>query len=163
MRKYVCMLLALSVTVLSAFASEHSVSRLQWMSGCWAAEQREAGSEEHWMSPAGGSMLGMARTIDGSRTVAFEFMRIAEEDGGRLVFIASPSGQQTASFAMVSLTDDGVVFENPEHDFPQRVIYRRLAGNGLLGRIEGTVDGELRSVDFPMKKKACENQPGDRS
>lgn len=159
MRKYVGVPILLSMIALSAAASDQSISRLHWLSGCWAPVDRESGSEEHWMLPAGGSMLGMSRTIRGSRTVAFEFMRISEDHDGRIVFIASPSGQPGATFRMAALTDNEVVFESPEHDFPQRVIYRRLPDDGLLGRIEGTIDGEAKSVDFPMKKADCGSRP----
>ncbi len=100
-------------------------------------------------------MLGMNRTVRDSKTVAFEFMRIVEQDDGGLEFIASPSGQSTASFLMVSVKDREVIFENPDHDFPQRIIYRLVSDEDLLGRIEGTIDGEERAVDFPMKRTEC--------
>ena len=108
------------------------------------------------MAPAGGTMLGMNRTVRDAKTVAFEFMRIVEQDEGGLVFVASPSGQSTASFAMLSLNDREVIFENPDHDFPQRIIYRLISDEDLLGRIEGTINGTERAVDFPMKKTDCE-------
>jgi hypothetical protein len=56
---------------------------------------------------------------------------------------------------MVNIADDEIVFENREHDFPQRIIYRLLPGFGLLGRIEGVVDGKARSADFPMQRADC--------
>lgn len=136
-------------------ASGESIATLRWMTGCWAAVGQEAGSGEHWTAPAGGSMLGVSRTVRGGRTVGFEFMRIADNDSGQLAFFARPSGQPGAMFPMAQLTDNEVVFENPAHDFPQRVIYRRLPDNGLLGRIEGRIDGDLRSVDFPMQRAEC--------
>ena len=58
---------------------------------------------------------------------------------------------------MVSLGDREVVFGNSDHDFPQRIIYRLTSDEDLLGRIEGTIDGEERAVDFPMKKIDCES------
>jgi len=72
------------------------------------------------------------------------------------VFIASPSGQNTTGFALVSVTDHEVIFENPDHDFPQRIIYRLLSDEDLLGRIEGTINGTARAIDFPLKKMVCE-------
>lgn len=79
-----------------------------------------------------------------------------EKDDGQIVLIASPSGQQPATFALLRQTANEVVFENAEHDFPQRVIYRlRRADDMLIGRIEGTLDGESRSVEFPMRKADC--------
>ncbi len=46
------------------------------------------------------------------------------------------------------------MFENPAHDFPQRVIYRRLGADAVTGRIEGQIGGQARSVDFPYKRGA---------
>jgi hypothetical protein len=57
------------------------------------------------------------------RAVAYEFRQI-REDGGRIAFIAKPSGQPEASFALLKSGSREVVFENAAHDFPQRVMYR---------------------------------------
>ncbi len=132
------------------------VADLQWLAGCWSQDGQEAGSVEQWTAPAGGTMLGMNRTVSGGKTVAFEYLRIVEEEGGWIVLIASPSGQETARFNMVSMSENDVVFENKEHDFPQRIIYRLVASGKLLGRIEGVIDGAERSADFPMTRADCE-------
>jgi hypothetical protein len=102
-------------------------------------------------------MLGMSRTVRDGATVAFEFLRITEDENGKVFLVALPSGQQSTTFALLSQSDNEAVFENPEHDFPQRVIYRLMPGNLLVGRIEGTVNGTARNVDFPMKKTDCES------
>ncbi|HEX7720155.1 MAG TPA: DUF6265 family protein [Woeseiaceae bacterium] len=155
------MRLALHVSLLAAcmlsagHAADTNIARLQWLAGCWASAADESGSGEQWMAPAGRSMLGVSRTIRGGRTVAYEFLRIAEDEDGQIIFIASPSGQAITTFNLLRMSDSEVVFENADHDFPQRVIYRKLAENGLLGRIEGTLNGEERRVDFPMQKADC--------
>lgn len=106
------------------------------------------------MEPRGGTMLGVSRTLTAGRTSAFEHMQIREEDG-RLVFTAKPSGQEAASFRSIELTDSAVTFENPVHDFPQRVVYRRQADGSLLARIEGERGGTMQGVDFPMRRATC--------
>ncbi len=84
---------------------------------------------------------------------------IIEGDGtGNLVFTAYPAGQASASFVMVKIADDEIVFENREHDFPQSIIYRLLSGFRLLGRIEGVIDGKAKSADFPMHRSDCVEQ-----
>ena len=113
------------------------------------------------MPPAGSTMIGVSRSVRNGETVAFEFIRIVEQEGGGLQFIASPSGQNTARFSLFSLSDREVIFENPDHDFPQRIIYRLMSDEDLLGRIEGTIDGKERAVDFPMKKIDCESGAPD--
>ena len=135
-----------------------SIGDLDWMAGCWVGGEGDRRVEEQWMAPAGGTMLGMSRTVAGGKTRAYEFMRIEEADG-RLVFVARPSGQEGVSFPSLTVSRERVVFENAAHDFPQRVIYVRQNDDGLRGRIEGEADGEVQGVDFPMLRTAC---PGNR-
>jgi hypothetical protein len=135
---------------------------LGWFSGCWAGDGEEAGTGESWSTLAGGTMLGMARTVKNGRTIAHEFVQIRLDEQGRVVYIAQPSGQAETSFtlrttATTTTTDlpaHHAVFENPQHDFPQRVIYRR-EGDKLVGRIEGVDKGTEKGFDFPMHRTPC--------
>ncbi|UGQ46290.1 DUF6265 family protein [Massilia endophytica] len=136
-------------------AGAASVDQLGWLAGCWASEGGEPGSGEQWMAPAGGTMLGTARTVKGGKTVAWEFVQIRALDDGRLAYVAKPHNQAEAAFPLRSVTENEVVFEAPEHDFPQRIIYRREGSERLHARIEGTVKGKLKGIDFPLRRTAC--------
>jgi hypothetical protein len=142
-----------------ADAAENDVTALAWMAGCWAPEKGDAGSVEHWLPAAGGTMLGVSRTVKNGQTVEFEFMQLRVNAEGKLVFIALPSGQKEATFVASSVGKDSVTFENPQHDFPQKVSYRLESGDRLIGRIEGNRGGTLRGVDFPMRRVSCEVVP----
>ena len=131
------------------------ISSLTWLSGCWASDDQDAGSGEYWTPPAGGTMLAVSKTVRDGRTVAFEYLRIAEDDEHSLTLFASPSGQLRAQFHLTGMTDTEIVFENPDHDFPQRIIYRLSDTDRLLGRIEGKNDGQTVAVDFPMTRVDC--------
>ena len=131
------------------------VAQLAWLTGCWTSDGREPGSGEQWSRPAGGSMIGASRAVRDGRTVAYEFLRIFETDDGSLVYVAAPSGQATNAFSLLHLGEHEVVFADPEHDFPQRILYRLLDPQHLLARIEGESDGQLRGVDFPMTRSRC--------
>jgi hypothetical protein len=148
------LLVVLTLLTVSTVSSQaHTVEQLAWMAGCWRMESATRVVDEMWMAPAGGVMLGTGRTVIKGRAVGHEFMQI-REDSGRIAFVARPSGQAEASFALVTIGEREVVFENPAHDFPQRVIYRR-DGTSLTGRIEGTQNGKPRFEDFPMRKVTC--------
>ena len=110
--------------------------------------------DEQWSAPAGGALLGSSRSVSGGRMVDFEHMLIREEGAG-LVFTAKPARQPEASFPAIEIADGVLVFENRAHDFPRRVIYRRGADGRLDARIEGTIDGQPRAVDFPYRRVAC--------
>lgn len=131
------------------------VSDLGWLAGCWASRGGEPGSQEQWMAPAGGTLLGMSRTVKNGRTVAWEFLQIRETGSG-LAFVARPSGQEEATFPLLRSGERELVFENLAHDFPQRVVYRLDAQGGLRARIEGMRKGRLDTAEFPMDKVDCE-------
>ena len=134
-----------------------SIEQLGWLSGCWRSIGGETGSSENWTKPAGGSMLATSRVVRNGKTVAYEFLRISETDDGSLVLVAAPSGQASNSFQLASIADQSVTFEDPEHDFPQRLSYTLINAELLHARIEGVSGGELRGVDFPMTRISCDD------
>ena len=141
----------------TANAQQLTVDRVAWLHGCWRSTGGEATVEEQWMAPRGGTMLGMGRTIRGSTLVEYELVLIKEEEG-RLAYEARPSGQPTATFMATTASDSSVVFENPQHDFPQRVGYRRNGADGLEAWIEGQANGKSRRVDFSYQRARCDAQ-----
>lgn len=102
--------------------------------------------EEFWTAPGGGIMVGLHRDVFPDGSSFFEFLRIVTTDRG-LTYIASPRGTGTTEFVLVNLDGRSVVFENLEHDFPQRIIYRR-DGDRLTARIEGEVNGTVKSREW---------------
>ena len=120
------------------------------MAGDWQSERGQARTDEHWTRPAGGTMLGMGRTVAGERTVEFEFLRIEKRADG-IFYVAQPGGGPSTDFKLVALEKQRAVFENLLHDFPQRIIYKKNADGSLLARIEGDVGGKLKAVEFPYR------------
>jgi hypothetical protein len=135
-------------------AATPAIAELSWLAGCWRQESSGRVVDEVWMAPAGDAILGMSRTVAKDRAVAHEFMQIRNSADG-LVFVARPSGQEEATFRLVKSGARELVFENPTHDFPQRVIYRLDSPDALVGRVEGTDKGRTRGIDFPMRRVAC--------
>lgn len=125
-----------------------------WLAGCWLRTGGGSVYEEQWMLPAGGMMVGMSRTLRNGQAVGWEHLEILSA-GGELVYVAYPSSQSRTEFPSVLVTDTLVVFENPAHDFPQRILYRSLGPDSLLARIEGEAEGQVRGVDFPLGRRAC--------
>ena len=140
----------------NAVAADSDITSLAWLAGCWSPEKAEPGSVEHWLPPAGGTMLGESRTVKNGQTVEFEFMQLRVNADGKLVFIALPSGQKETTFVASSVGEHSVTFENPRHDFPQKVTYRLESSDRLVARIEGTRGGTLRGFDIPMRRGACD-------
>ncbi len=130
------------------------VSDLYWMSGCWALDRQEYGSGENWTQPAGGSMLGVSRVVVNGETTAFEYLRIETNHEG-IALVAAPSGQAATRFELISMRKHEVVFENADHDFPQRIRYRLEDDDRLIADISGDINGVTRTANFPMMRTAC--------
>ena len=124
-----------------------------FLAGCWRSEQGGRVVEEHWLAPAGGSLMGVGRTVSAGKTTDYEFLQIRDLADG-LTYIAKPSGQPEASFRATSKSVGEIVFENPAHDFPQKITYR-LDGDTLAARTEGTINGRTRTIDFVYTRASC--------
>jgi len=131
-----------------------TIADLGWLAGCWSLSAGERTVREQWMPPAGDALLGMSRTVAQGRTLEYEFVRIVAQEG-TLVFVAQPSGQPEASFRLKSIGPKEIVFENPSHDFPQRVGYQSASADTLTAWIEGRRGDRERRVDFPYHRVAC--------
>src|SRR5687768_17246364 len=72
-------------------AQKASTDGLGWMAGCWEVTARNGTMviSEQWMKPAGGSLIGMSRTVSGGKTVAWEFIRIVTDADG-ISYVAKP-------------------------------------------------------------------------
>ena len=149
------LLIVLGLTV-QAQSPKPTLNDLGWLAGCWEANLRGREVNEQWMKPSGGIMLGMARTVAQGKAAEFEFTQIREDKDGSIYYVAKPSGQSEASFKLVKLKNKEAVFENPQHDFPQRIIYRLEADGSLFARVEATAEGKLRGIDYPYKRAKCE-------
>lgn len=112
------------------------VALLEWLAGNWAEEKSGGWTEELWMKPRGGVMLGVNRSGKGERASGFEYMRIAADPAGQISFWASPSGKAAVPFRLVSSRRREAVFENPKNDYPTRIVYRRT-GSTLSATISG--------------------------
>jgi hypothetical protein len=140
------------LTALAANATA-TIEQVGWMQGCWQMDAGPRVVEEQWMAPRGGVMLGMGRTVRDGKLVEYESVVLREQDG-KLAYEAHPSGQPPAVFMASTIEESTVIFENPAHDFPQRVGYKR-DGDSLLAWIDGAVNGKSRRVEFPYRRAAC--------
>src|SRR5215831_11213721 len=113
--------LLLAPLIMSLFQTVPSIDQFKWISGCWEGRAGNRIYHEQWMKPDGGLMMGMSRTIVGGQATEFEFLQIRQQ-GADIVYIAKPSGQAEGSFKLVRNSEREAIFENPTHDFPQRII-----------------------------------------
>jgi hypothetical protein len=151
-RPFATVLLLLSVS--PAAGQSAGVDGLAWLQGCWIQEDSERTIEEHWMAPRGDAMVGVSRTSRNGRLRAYELVVIRSDSSG-ITYTAHPSGQPGAAFRSTPVGDGAVAFENPEHDFPRRIVYERAGPDSLVAWIEGPIGGEPRRITFRYGRTPC--------
>jgi hypothetical protein len=121
------------------------IARVAWISGTWIGSSGSTTVEEQWTSVAGGSLLGIGRTLRNNAMTSFEFLRISERDG-TLVYTALPNGRTPTDFTLTAISADGATFENHAHDYPQVIRYARRADGSLETTISGAKNERAHSV-----------------
>jgi len=132
------LLAGLSALLLAA-AAPAKIDDLAWMAGSWSVEQDGRWTEEYWTLPRGGVMLGASRSGRGETLREFEFLAVRADAGGAIAYVARPGGGEPVAFPLVQHDATSATFENPAHDYPQRIRYARK-GDVMTATIS-TIDG----------------------
>lgn len=128
-----------------------ALTDLAWLAGAWERATAQARQVERWGPPEGTTMLGTGQLVRAGRTEFFEFLRVeARADG--LVLVAQPAGGAPVEFRRTRCAAGEVRFENPTHDFPRSIAYRRTDDGGLEVRVEGPGrDGGTTGEEYVMR------------
>jgi len=129
---------------LSRAASQPPPQSLDWLTGCWQSEN--GSTREVWSRSEDGFFFGYSVVLNEEKVVFFEQMRI--DPGEMPTFQAYPRGAGPSGFPAISVTETGVTFANPEHDYPQKIIYTRDgdALKAVISLIDDTRRGHFNYV-----------------
>ena len=147
-------LVAAGLVLMTGSHSSPTIDDVKWIAGCWELNAGDRTTEEQWMAPKGGIMLGMSRTVRGGKLVEFEQVRMEMRADG-LFYVASPSRQATAEFKATAATESSSTFENPAHDFPTKISYRKQGTDSLVASIAGERGGQTRTIEYPYRRVVC--------
>jgi Domain of unknown function (DUF6265) len=146
-------LMVLAAAASLSFASLTIAQEMEaaaFLSGNWLEKTERGETQEMWTQPRGDVMAAVNTALRGNRA-SFEFLRIIKRDG-KLIYLASPGGRTPPTeFPLKEHGPGRLVFENPTHDFPTRLIYT-LRGDTLTARIEGTLGGKERAMEWTFKR-----------
>jgi hypothetical protein len=134
-----------------------TLDQLAFLAGCWEGpfmqDSVEGTMEEHYTTPSENFMLGTTRYMIAGRTVDYELAVIARGEDGRVVLGTYPGGIMGMPFTLVQVVDGTAIFENPDNEFPKRVIYRETSDGGLHARIDGGVGTD--GMDWWLSAAEC--------
>jgi hypothetical protein len=127
---------------------------MDWVIGTWENRSDKGDLQETWTKTDDSTYHGKTFMIVNRDTVFSETISL-EERGGELHYIPITRDQNSSfpvRFKYISTENGEIIFENKEHDFPQRVIYKNAGSDSLYARIEGNENGQFRKEEFAMTK-----------
>lgn len=146
----------LGLLMLSAWTARQSgdLQKAGWLVGTWKNNTPKGSIYETWRRTGGNELSGMSYILKGQDTVVFENIRLAQEKDV-LFYIPIVKDQNNGApvrFAATTVSENRMVFENPQHDFPQVISYTKISDDSLVAEISGTISGKLRKQRFPMAR-----------
>lgn len=153
-----CILPVLFV-VLCAFTQESTYTqkdfeKLRSIVGTWLNKRTRGDIYETWIRKSEHEFAGMSYTLSGGDTTPLEKVRLYIQ-AGQIVYApvaARQNDDKEVLFKLKTIEGSRFVFENKQHDFPQRIVYDFRTSDSLYAHIEGEVQSKQRRVDYPYRR-----------
>ncbi|MCW3104654.1 MAG: hypothetical protein JWO09_3094 [Bacteroidetes bacterium] len=128
------------------------LSSFSWLAGKWVGKYDTVPIFEQWKPAEGNVMYGRGGVLAGKDTAFAEEISIEEREDG-LYYVAVVKGNPApAAFKFTGFKNDTAVFEDPKHDFPQRVLYYKNGDGTFYACIDGRFKGKYVKEEFSYKK-----------
>jgi hypothetical protein len=118
--------------------------------GTWRTEKKNGVLYESWQKNSDDQFDGKSFKITNADTIVLERVRLARE-GTRIVYAVRVDGENDGKetlFYLREIKGNDYIFEDKEHDFPQRVVYNMQSGNTLHAYIEGEIGGKSKQSEY---------------
>lgn len=147
----------LSLMIFSSCNAQQPSKDLQqfrWVLGKWEMKTPEGPLYEYWVALNDSTFQGRSFKLTAQKdTVILETVQLAVRSG-RFYYIPTvkdQNNQEPVRFEITEQKTNEFVAQNPQHDFPQLIGYKRN-GDALEAWIGGTMNGEYRREDYPFQK-----------
>lgn len=150
--KKTLLLIAVISILISCKNEKPTIADFKWLEGKWLGTSEDMDFFEEWQPLKDNLLDGHGGGFSGADTLFSEKIQI-EQRGDDLFYIANVQGSVGAvDFKFTGYKNDSIVFENPQHDFPQRVIYYRLPNDKLYACVDGKDEGVYSRIEFSYQK-----------
>lgn len=154
--KKAILILILALTFTSCLKSKEAskIVVADWLLGNWENKSDDGDLLETWKKVNDSLYDGESYFIKGKDTLHFEKIQMKQK-GEALYYIATIKGQNNdkpVTFKHNDTIEKQLVFENPKHDYPQRIVYSQITKDSIIIQISGIQQGKPSSERFSMKK-----------
>lgn len=128
---------------------------MDWILGEWEGKEENTFFFEKWEKEDDSTYLGTGKISKGEQVLVNEKLVLDMQMGIIMYGVdIEGSGQGMVYFRMMEKTDSLWVFSNPEHEYPQNIIYRRVSADSMTAEISGVFKGSYQKEVFTFKRKS---------
>ncbi len=131
-----------------------NIQMAAWLIGTWENKTQRGSMYETWTKINEAEFSGKSYMLKEKDTTVFETISLVQENDN-VFYIPTVKNQNNGlpvRFSLKTITESAMVFENPEHDFPQIISYNKINADSLIAEISGRINGQERTQKFPMKR-----------
>ena len=132
------------------------LEKMNWLIGNWENKMDDGILSETWKKENDSTFSGKSYFIVNSKDTVHSETIILTQLNNQLIYSPTVKGQnndESVDFKLSSESENTFVFENPKHDYPQKIVYKKVDENSLIATISGMQQGKQSSESYPMKKK----------
>jgi len=131
------------------------IKEFAWLEGTWENPTPQGTFTETWKKADDSTFTAVSVFVKAKDTLFHETV-VLDQKGDSLHYIVTTKNQndeKPVSFTLKSFTANSYVFENKQHDFPQKITYTKVTNDSIVAEISGTKNNKPGLEQFPMKRK----------
>lgn len=129
--------------------------RLYALEGTWKMITKRGAICEEWKVINADYLQNRGYRVSGNDTVINERVSLTNTKDG--IFYTSTvedqNNQKPIAFKLSSANGNSFIFENPDHDYPKRIVYQFISSDSLYAYIDDGSDDPKKRQNFRYKKQ----------
>lgn len=151
-------ILLLMVLCFSAFVfsdnSKKTFKKLYALEGVWKMKTKQGAICEEWKKINKNYLQNKGYIINGMDTILTERVALqrSKDDIYYTSIVEDQNNKKPIVFTLTKTESNTFTFENPQHDFPKRIVYKIVTKDSLHAFIDDGIEGSKKRQNFYYKK-----------
>ena len=130
-----------------------AIADMSWLAGEWSGDMWGGRYEAYYTTPEGGMIISHSKLMKGEQESFYEFEVFESRDDG-IYLQPFPGGRKAVGFDLVEHVeaDRRAVFENPDKDYPTRIVYHRVSDDELVITLSDPHGGSDKTDRFALAR-----------
>ena len=156
MNKVITAFICFTALQISAAAQTPPLKQVQWLAGTWVMKMKQGTAYETWHIVNDSTFESRSYIVKtNGDTIPQESVKLVCRNAVcyYMPTVPNQNNGQAVSFRITLINSKGFTAENPQHDFPQRIIYLLKSPTSLYASIDGTYNNKYAKEEYNMKRE----------